>query len=538
MHLKLKKFQIGKILIIVLISVGASSLLLNISFRSWDMFFLDWRQILLNADPPKNSVMILDISGLKRGTPTPQLSEGDLLSLTKTISDSNAGSVIWAFSPLEISTQSSIRFLKELEMFPRLFLFSDTTRGNTKGFYYDSIYSSFPRHLGLLLTHDTALDQVTRRIILYYDEGKTHLNDDFITLPHELKYPVVDPKKMMGYFQYADSLQVYMKIWPHDRQGIYHLSSINDLEKIRPELEGKIVVIGTFDTFGLMGTPSINYRKDLRSVSIKNGFIMDAETIKNYLVNLSSGEYIRAPESWFNILWLSLWYFLILASLLFLDRFNGIIMSFFWLLVFPIIGGVLYKIYSLNMDFTRGILGSLLIQYIGIPILLIRVLRKTDADKLEMEKAQERERVKTRFVVKAAKADLSIQMAARVSHDIRSPLMALQIASSVIRGKVSDDLEHLIVESTARLKFIADDILQKYREGKSSDKAIERSNLGNLIEELLGSYGFLYPQVKFQRYLSKDLFVFVPQYSLQRALSNLINNSIEALKNNTNQLSV
>lgn len=185
---------------------------------------------------------------------------------------------------------------------------------------------------------------------------------------------------------------------------------------------------------------------------------------------------------------------------------------------------------NVAFDMARVLLSCLIIQYVCIPILFVRYLRKTDAEKLEMEKSQERERVKTRFVVKAAKADLSIQMAARVSHDIRSPLMALQIASAVIKGKVSDDLENLISESTARLKFIADDILQKYREGKSTDQSVERSNLENLVEQLLSSYRFLYPQIDFQIDLTKDIYIFVPQYSLQRALSNLLNNSIEALK--------
>lgn len=534
MQLNSNHFKFIKILMVALISIGAAILVLNISFRSWDMFFLDWRQILLNSAPPKNSVVILDISGLKRGAPIPRLNQDDLLSLTKTISDRNPTSIIWAFSPGEIKEPSTAQFSKKLEPFQRLFLFSDTTRGNTKSFYYNSAYSNYPRHFGLLLTYDTSLDQVTRRIILYYDEAKTNPNTDFIEIPRDLKYLVRDPKSFAGTFTYADSVQAYMKIWPHNRHEIVHLSSVDELNKI--ELEGKTVVLGTFDTFGVMGSPSINYRKDLATVSIKNSFVMDAETIKNYLVNLSSGEYIKVPKPMVNVLWLSLWYFLITASLIFLERFNGIIMSFVWLLVFPIVGSIIYKTYSINMDFTRGIFGSFLIQYFGIPILLMRVLRKTDAEKMDMEKAQERERVKTRFVVKAAKADLSIQMAARVSHDIRSPLTALQIASSVIRGKVSADLENLISESTARLKFIADDILQKYREGKSSEKAVERSSLEVLIEELLQSYVFLYPQITFEKSFAKDLYVFIPQYSLQRVLSNLINNSVEALKDKSNSI--
>src|SRR5690606_22871631 len=94
------------------------------------------------------------------------------------------------------------------------------------------------------------------------------------------------------------------------------------------------------------------------------------------------------------------------------------------------LGVVMLKTTGVNLDTTRVLLGTLLIQYVGIPVIFIRFLRATDHEKFEAERQIERDRTARKFLVKVGKAESAMKIAAKVSYDLRSPIMGLQVTAS------------------------------------------------------------------------------------------------------------
>lgn len=498
---------------------------------SLDAFFLDWRQILVNGKPPENKFDIYNISSLKKAKSDELLIHQDkLIEISKTLSEVGYSRIIIAISPQEIFFDSKERFVNELSNYKNIYLYGGLIRNPDEGFWSEVALRKYPRYLNFTFSRDTRIDNLTRRIIIYYDLQKERHIPDFESVFKLLGIKTKAPDFYKNTFEYLDSIQVYLKIWPSSYLTNIYWENADFKKKPDLKLQDRIAVIGTDGTYGLMSSPSITYRKNIFSdSSIGKNFWPDSQLIVTYLINLTHGEYIKSVPAWVNFLWLYLWMLAVLIPILYLQPPKGIFISALSLIALMTIGCLIFRIFSWDLDFSRGVVGSILAQYILTPIVFLRKVRRLDSEKLQAEKEREADRVKSRFIIKAARADLSLQMAARVSHDIRSPLMALQVAQSVIKGKISEDLESLIRESILRLKFIADDILENYRNGKSVPANTEKVVLKDLIEDLLKSYRQIHSEVKFTFEISEDIWTFIPQYSLQRCLSNLLNNSIESL---------
>lgn len=124
------------------------------------------------------------------------------------------------------------------------------------------------------------------------------------------------------------------------------------------------------------------------------------------------------------------------------------------------------------------------------------------------------------------------RMAAQVAHDIRSPLAALGAAAKGL--ELPADQRALIDGAVGRMQGIADDLLQRYR-GPSAAPAGARpavSGLAGLIEQVLAEKRL---QLKAGVKLEFDgggtgLKALVVPKEFQRLISNLLNNSLEALE--------
>lgn len=118
--------------------------------------------------------------------------------------------------------------------------------------------------------------------------------------------------------------------------------------------------------------------------------------------------------------------------------------------------------------------------------------------------------------------DNVIQMA----HDIRSPLLALQVVLES-PGKFSDKKRGLLLRTAQRLQEIADSILEHHR------NSARETDLKALIQDILDEKRLVYKNDFFtlkteeNRSFLKDL----NPIEMKRMISNLINNSIEATKN-------
>ncbi|MEK2644796.1 sensor histidine kinase [Bdellovibrio sp. BCCA] len=122
----------------------------------------------------------------------------------------------------------------------------------------------------------------------------------------------------------------------------------------------------------------------------------------------------------------------------------------------------------------------------------------------------------------------------QVAHDIRGPLMALTTLSQ-LSHEMGSDKKELLDLAVARIRGIAEDLLTKGKKEKKEDVVVVKdagSDLSNLMESLLKEYRFSHPKVDFtwhKHIHSEKAAVSLESIKIQRVVSNLINNSLEAL---------
>lgn len=134
--------------------------------------------------------------------------------------------------------------------------------------------------------------------------------------------------------------------------------------------------------------------------------------------------------------------------------------------------------------------------------------------------------LESELAVARATADL----AAQVAHDIRSPLASLAAAA---RGLAMPEEQRGLVEaSVARMQGIADDLLRRYRAPDAPLPARGPCLLSAAVAAVMGEKRLQYSGRKRLRlsFVSGfDSEADIPAGELQRAVSNLVNNSVEAL---------
>lgn len=139
----------------------------------------------------------------------------------------------------------------------------------------------------------------------------------------------------------------------------------------------------------------------------------------------------------------------------------------------------------------------------------------------------------------AREAAAIAEVAARVSHDIRSPLAALRLVEDNLSA-LPDDTRKLLQTSIARIREIADEFLSVRKKFDLNDiKIIESaenkySHLFLELDAVALEKGMTANEVKFlfdPKFVSRcySLFVPVPPRELKSIFSNFIQNSVEAL---------
>ncbi|PKM97758.1 MAG: hypothetical protein CVU79_06725 [Elusimicrobia bacterium HGW-Elusimicrobia-3] len=135
-------------------------------------------------------------------------------------------------------------------------------------------------------------------------------------------------------------------------------------------------------------------------------------------------------------------------------------------------------------------------------------------------------RLESELAVSKAVSD----MAAQVAHDIRSPLAALGAAAKGLA--LPEEKRTLVDGSIARMQGIADDLLQRYRAPGAAAARPETCALAGLIEQVLAEKRIQHKDragVKIEFYSDADgVKAAVDPKELQRIISNLVNNSVEA----------
>ena len=127
-------------------------------------------------------------------------------------------------------------------------------------------------------------------------------------------------------------------------------------------------------------------------------------------------------------------------------------------------------------------------------------------------------------------AELAKKITEQVSHDIRSPLAVLQMKVKDLKG-IDDTSLSKINQAITRIDYIANDLL-KNKEAKDKTNLV-RINLGVFLENLIQDKKDEFQNkldIKFK--LIENAHASFDEVALLRVISNLINNSIEAIDAN------
>jgi signal transduction histidine kinase len=128
-----------------------------------------------------------------------------------------------------------------------------------------------------------------------------------------------------------------------------------------------------------------------------------------------------------------------------------------------------------------------------------------------------------------------IAQSMQVSHDIRSPLAALKMAIEEV-DQIHPDFRHLIRSSVQRINDIANNLLSTNKGKSIQDKSqLSVELLAPLVDSLISEKRMQYRnnnniEIDFDLRESYGLFANINSTELSRVISNIINNSVEAIE--------
>jgi signal transduction histidine kinase len=135
-----------------------------------------------------------------------------------------------------------------------------------------------------------------------------------------------------------------------------------------------------------------------------------------------------------------------------------------------------------------------------------------------------------------ARLEASSLLAKQVSHDIRSPLSALNMVLGTL-GEIQEEKRILIRDSVRRINDIANNLLEKGKSGGAADSQpggsvdLIPAVIDSIVSEKRTQFRHL-SSIEIDANLTQSygLFAWIDSANLKRALSNLINNSVEAIQ--------
>lgn len=187
--------------------------------------------------------------------------------------------------------------------------------------------------------------------------------------------------------------------------------------------------------------------------------------------------------------------------------------------------GYAYFTFSLAPAIAEGLLAWILISL--MLLLVIPLIQKYLANQIRLD-------------LETQQAKALATLATQVAHDIRSPLSTLQMISAAPDLNTTEARE-LMNAAATRIDEIAQDLVDTAKRNKLSNLDLEPVELTSLLNSLITTKRLEFKNdnsVTIQLQALDSLSVLTNKKELNRVLSNIINNSVEAKKNDQIQIDV
>jgi len=519
-----------KILALILLSSAITKLLINEKiddrFSGLNVQFNDL--LVLNLPSPRPSGLVASV-GVGKDRYPEYFETRFYPALEKIIEDVMKSDPIIAlstFMPYTINapTDDLKRFVQFAKKFPNLYFYTYYEPADNEDLSRHPIMKDL-KTVFIPLTTDKAIppyDSRMRRLIIDYSWNNYSYGQPLFGF---LKKAGIERKSEdFNSFELLESRQAYLRYRGADT---YSQLTTDDLRN-NLNVRDKILVFGPAEA---------NFEDPkYRTTSIYRGrFLSSRERVAMILDTLIEKDPISRTSKNARLAITFALVFLYLHGLLFLKP----VKASFWggaiLLLFMALSTSAYLFLDQFLFLTEAAAGIGAIHFFAAPALLIRYLRAQDKKAAEQQRQIELQNLRSTLVVKSARADMGLKIATQVAHDIRGPLGAINIAAQMRNKDESDEVTKLLTTSVERLQRISDDLLKKFRTGEFFDQTSFEISLLPFLNELCEGYRVSWPRLNISVTGDANAAVLVTdKTALERAFSNLINNSIEACAKQAN----
>ena len=491
----------------------------GIEFGRVDAFVRDILQYLNSTKNVEKSLVTIDINDTNESFTRPLTFES-LKNVIDKILANNPKNLIIALSPKELyldeETKNSVKqkLFNYLIAKPNVFFYSSASNDDND-ILRDKILSKFPRVFWYYMIVDKmtgAKDFKRRRSIIWYD--KEGLPSEFTNV-RELGYKIKDPEYFRYAWNYWGSKQAYIKTYAEGTFGSYDADWILKQTNDNLNFENKTVILGSNDEYSFLTTVSIfNLSGKIGVPGFKAYSVGDA--LANYISMHVTGDYIKLLQN-FNDLALT---FFVLTILIFLNlNIKTKIYTFASLIPLIIVSlAVMYVTTSFYIDFSRSITLLFFVQYLAIPAIMLNIFKEQESKKL--------------LEISDARIDALLTVSEKVAHDIRSPLSAINLVMTKATFPDSEYKE-IFDGAVKRIDETATKILTQYRtKAGRENEQLEKVDLSAIINEIVKEKKVLNTKIDFETVTTSEASsALAIKLDLERIISNILDNSIFALKN-------
>ncbi len=518
--------KVAVILVSVILSMAAA---IGLARVPWERFggavnhsYNDLMMALLPLPPASPDVVIAGILSEKDSA---IYTSWKLGALQKVVEDVMAHKPKFLYLTYPLNRLSSTdtekkEFVKFLKKYKDIYVYTYYDTAEKDSYHADSIYKELPL-VFVPLTQDKG---IVRRIIFSMALDK----EEWIT------HPLMDLLNKYGYDIKISDFKTFE--YGASYQGLMRYRPLKDLKQ-RPLAELLADTGSIHDKIVVLGADYDQEWSKARAQSIFTRFYerWEANLVVPQRVGLDlnvlikKDALIKATVNQTTLL-LFLLIFIYICGTVFLSPMTALwwgLGSLGGLFISTIVAYLVF-----DTIFAVTVVGMLLavFHFFASWAIVTRYLRQRDKLYAEQDKKLRLQDLQNELIVKSARADLGLQLALQVAHDIRSPLLAIRMVSRSVEVPVGAT-QKILGESAIRLQNIADSLLARFKKNDfSGAQAGTHIPLYDFLQKIVESYQFSWSKTKFEVEGEKDFgFQVLNHVDLESAICNLLNNSLEAM---------